>query len=239
MRTRVAGHEPTTAAQVERAYRRIKAGILDGTYPPRAPLSELLLVQQHGVARAAVREGLVRLWQERYLDRVVGRGYSVVRVTAQSINDTFEVRRLLEGAAASRAAELCTRPDAERLRQLATLNPPAGYRRNESANARFHLAIARIGRNRLASDLIERCLRQIDLFMSLGVDFGTFQQGATDAHLAIVDAIAQRDPAAAKARMEEHLDRGSRLMQEALLRGALSLDSLLGTKGQGTKGTGE
>ena len=58
--------------------------------------------------------------------------------------------------------------------------------------------------------------------MSLGVHFGPFQQGATEAHLAIVDAIERRDPAAARARMEEHLDCGSRLMKEALLRGQLT-----------------
>jgi DNA-binding FadR family transcriptional regulator len=36
------------------------------------------------------------------------------------------------------------------------------------------------------------------------VHFGPFQQGATEAHLAIVEAIARREPAAARTRMEEH-----------------------------------
>jgi DNA-binding FadR family transcriptional regulator len=38
----------------------------------------------------------------------------------------------------------------------------------------------------------------------------------------VVDAIAARDPAAARARMEEHLDCGSRLMKDALLHGQLA-----------------
>ena len=71
-------------------------------------------------------------------------------------------------------------------------------------------------------ELIDRCLAKVDRFMSLGVHFGPFQQGATEAHLAIVDAIARRDPNAARTRMEEHLDCGSRLMKEALLRGQLT-----------------
>jgi DNA-binding FadR family transcriptional regulator len=58
--------------------------------------------------------------------------------------------------------------------------------------------------------------------MSLGVHFGPFQEGATEAHLAIVDAIARRDPDGARTRMEEHLDCGSRLMKDALLRGQLA-----------------
>lgn len=180
-----------------------------------------------------MREGLARLGQERYLERVAGHGYFVSRVTVQSIRDTFDVRRLLEGAAAARAATLATAEEIERLRGLAILptlksggrsrrQAPSEYRDAEAANFRFHLAIASSARNSLALELIERCLGQVDRFMSLGVHFGDFQNGATEAHLAIVDAIARQDADAARSRMEEHLDRGSELMKEALLRGQLA-----------------
>jgi DNA-binding GntR family transcriptional regulator len=186
------------------------------------------------MSRTPVREGLARLWQERYLDRVVGHGYFVARVTVQAIHETFDVRRLLEGAAAARAAELASADDIHELRRLAVVPLPAGdarsspsdapaeYRDAEAANLRFHMAIAAAARNTLAKDLIEQCLAQVDRFMSLGVQFGPFQAAATDAHLEIVEAIAARDAATARARMEEHLDCGSRLMKEALLRGQLA-----------------
>jgi DNA-binding GntR family transcriptional regulator len=220
--------------QVDRAYHNIKAGIVEGRYAPGAPLSEVVLAREHGMSRTPVREGLARLWQERYLDRVAGHGYFVARVTVQSIRDTFDVRRLLEGAAAARAAELATPEEIELLRGLAVLpatdapvrrsrtDAPGEYRDAEAANVRFHLAIASAARNSLAMELIERCLGQVDRFMSLGVNFGDFQSGATEAHLAIVDAIARRDSVGARLRMEEHLDRGSELMKEALLRGQLA-----------------
>jgi len=54
------------------------------------------------------------------------------------------------------------------------------------------------------------------------VHFGPFQDSATEAHLAIVDAIARHDASEARARMEEHLDCGSKLMKNALLRGQLA-----------------
>ena len=217
--------------QVERAYQNIKTGIVRGRYPPGAPLSEVSLAREHGMSRTPVREGLARLWQERYLDRVVGHGYFVARVTVQSIHDTFDVRRLLEGAAAGRAAERATADEIETMRRLAVVPLPAlaqtvdganDYRQAEAANARFHMAIAAAARNTLAQELIERCLAQVDRFMSLGVQFGPFQEGATAAHLEIVDAIGRRDPAAAQARMEEHLDFGSQRMKDMLLRGQFS-----------------
>jgi DNA-binding GntR family transcriptional regulator len=209
-----------TASQVDRAYAQIKAGIIDGIYPPGAALSEPTLAAAHGMSRTPIREGLSRLWQEGYLDRVPGRGYFVARVTVQSINDTFDVRRLLEGAAAARAAELATPDDVAMLRELAEL-PARDYREAEIANARFHLAIARTARNTLATELIERCLAQIDRFLSLGASPSQFQAGASEAHLDIVDAISRHDPAAAKALMEDHLDCGSNRMKEALVRGEI------------------
>lgn len=211
------------ASQVERAYRGIKAGIIDGRYRPGDPLSEPSLAAEHRMSRTPIREGLTRLWQERYLDKVAGHGYFVARVTVQSIHDTFDVRRLLEGAAAARAADLATPDEIARLRELAEVRAtPGNYREGEAANTRFHLAVAAAARNSLAAELIERCLAQVDRFLALGVVTRQFQEGATEAHLAIVDAIAQRDAAAAQARMEDHLDCGSRLMKEGLLRGAVS-----------------
>ena len=213
-----------TAPHVERAYRNLKAGIVEGRYRPGASLSEVSLATEHGMSRTPIREGLARLWQEGYLDRVVGHGYFVARVTVQQIHDTFDVRRLLEGAAAARAAELATPDEVERLRTLALvpIGAPQDYRQSEAANVQFHLAIAACARNTLALELIERCLAQVDRFMSLGVNFGQFTETATEAHLQIVDAIAAHDAVGARVRMEEHLDCGSRLMKDALLRGQLT-----------------
>ena len=212
------------APHVERAYRNLKAGIVEGRYRPGESLSEVGLASEHGMSRTPIREGLARLWQEGYLDRVVGHGYFVARVTVQQIHDTFDVRRLLEGAAAGRAAELATDVDIERLRALARV-PMGGaqdYRQSETANVQFHLAIAACARNTLALELIERCLAQVDRFMSLGVNFGQFTENATEAHIQIADAIGRHDSAGARALMEEHLDCGSRLMKDALMRGQLS-----------------
>jgi DNA-binding GntR family transcriptional regulator len=231
MRRQAVKVETEDSSQVERAYHNIKAGIIEGRYRPGQPLSEVMLAREHGMSRTPVREGLARLWQERYLDRVAGHGYFVARVTVQTIHDTFDVRRLLEGAAAARAAELASPGQIAQFRDLAIVPPHgtgaargagAGYREAEAANARFHLAIAAAARNSLAAELIERCLAQVDRFMSLGVQFGPFQDGATAAHLEIVEAIERHDADGARARMEQHLDCGSHRMKELLLQGQLA-----------------
>ena len=104
-------------------------------------------------------------------------------------------------------------------RNSSSPSPPATLRRWIAPN--FHLTIARVARNTLATELIERCLSQIDRFLSLDVSPGQFQGGATEAHLRIVDAIARHDAPAARALMEDHLDCGSDRMKHALLRGGI------------------
>ncbi len=210
-------------SQLLRAYEGIRSRIVDGTYHGGAPLTEEFLARALGTSRTPVREALARLSQDGYVDRIPGRGYFVAPVTLQLIRDTFEIRRLLEGNTAARAAELASTAEREELTRLAeyryATGDASGYRRAEAANARFHLAIASASRNQLAERLVRQCLMQMDRFISLGVDVAPLPEEATRDHHQIVAAIVRRDPSAAQAAMEAHLDRSSAVLTRALLRG--------------------
>ena len=177
------------------------------------------------MSRTPIREGLARLWQEGYLDRVVGHGYFVARVTVQQIHDTFDVRRLLEGAAAARAAELATADEVERLRAARAACRSAAARTTASpkrANVQFHLAIAACARNGAGA----RADRAVP---GAGRSLHVARRELRSVHRdgdGSAPADRRRDrartiAAGARARMEEHLDCGSRLMKDALLRGQL------------------
>ena len=208
---------------VDRAYVEIRQRIVGGEYAPGQPLSEVTLAQAHGMSRTPVREALARLCHERYVERMPGRGFFVARVTVQAINDTYEVRRLLEGWAAARAAEQATPEVIARLRALADRqNDAATGAEAGASNRRFHLAVAAAAGNQLAADLIEQSLAQIDRFITLGVGFAPFKTGTSEAHSEIVAAIEARDPLEARARMERHLDRGLSLMRDSVVTGAFT-----------------
>lgn len=205
---------------MERAYRALKTGVRQGDYPPGTLLSEPSVASRLGMSRTPVREAFVRLWQERYLDRIHGRGYFVAHVTAQAIRDTFEVRRLLEGFVARRAAEAATRADLDELHRLARMPHRGAGCHLQVADGRFHAAVARSARNGLAVELIDRCLANIDRFTALVAAFGPLDDAAADAHLGIVDAIASHNPDLAGARMEAHLDAGREGLQTLLFAGS-------------------
>jgi DNA-binding GntR family transcriptional regulator len=201
----------------------VKQQIVHGVYAPGTPLSESKLSWALRASRTPVREALTRLLEEGYVERVRGRGFFVSRVTMDLIRDIFEVRRLLEGAAAARAAELADPEAIAQLRRLADFEFVAGdgasLKRAAEANTHFHVALAMASRNAIFVDLVRHCLDQVTRLIALGLDFGRLQDSASQGHHAVVDAIERRDPEGARRAMELHLDRSSQRMTEALMNG--------------------
>lgn len=213
-------------AQVERTYQEIRRRIVEGRYRPGTHLSESLLARVHKASRTPVREALSRLLQEGYVELTRGRGYAVTHVTVSLIRNMFEVRRLLEGAAAARAAELATAEDFERMADLADVGyvpgNPEAHHTALANNLRFHLTVAAASHNSMLVDLVRQCLTQMDRVLSLGVDYAPFQEGSCSEHNTIVNAIRMRDAALAQRSMELHLDHSRQLLMDALLRGDVS-----------------
>ena len=211
-------------SQVERVYADIKARILEGRYRPGSPLSEVVLAHVHGTSRTPIREVLSRLLQEGWVERIPNRGYSVAPVTLKSIQDAFQVRRLLEGAAAAGAATNASDDEIARLRVLADVETDldaARFRAAERANREFHQAVAAASHNHLAADLIAHCMAQMDRVLALGINARPLQQGTHSEHVAIAQAIAEHDAHAAQHCMEDHLDRCQTLLTTALVKGVI------------------
>ena len=80
---------------------RIRMGIFDGTFPPDSQLNEVELARSLGVSRGPIREAFQRLIQEGLLRSERNRGVFVVALDADSVQDVYFVRRVIETAAAS------------------------------------------------------------------------------------------------------------------------------------------
>jgi DNA-binding GntR family transcriptional regulator len=78
------------------AYQEIKSWILMGEVPVGARLREERIAERIGVSRTPVREAMLRLFAERFLERHVEGGYRVATPSSTVINELYEVRRALE-----------------------------------------------------------------------------------------------------------------------------------------------
>ena len=99
----------------DRAYERVRAGILNGEFAPASRLKEEELVRLCGVSRTPVREALSRLAAEDYVIVARNQGAHVKTWSDADMTDLFDLRALLEGHAAARAAQLI---DSDGLRVL-------------------------------------------------------------------------------------------------------------------------
>jgi DNA-binding GntR family transcriptional regulator len=84
---------------------RIRAGILDGAFPPHTQLSEVALAGQLAVSRGPIREAMQRLIQEGLLRSERNRGVFVVEIGQDEARDVYLARGAVERTAAAIVAQ--------------------------------------------------------------------------------------------------------------------------------------
>src|SRR5216683_3073383 len=82
----------------------IREAILDGRLEPGSRLKEEELARELGISRTPVREALLILQAEGLVDAAPNRGAVVRSHDADDLEDLYQLRALLEGYAARRAA---------------------------------------------------------------------------------------------------------------------------------------
>src|SRR5262245_39073885 len=95
---------PRSRQQIQ-ALLKLRELILAGAFSPGERVSELAAVTQLGISRTPVRLALTLLEHEGLLSTLPGGGFIVRDFSLADVHDSIEIRGLLEGMAARRAAE--------------------------------------------------------------------------------------------------------------------------------------
>jgi DNA-binding GntR family transcriptional regulator len=206
------------------AYEHLKRLILTGALAPGEELREGALTESSGFGRTPVREGLRRLVQEGFVEVRPRQGYRVAVVTLTSVRDLFEMRLLLEPAAAELAATRASQEDLAALHDLAhesyVPGDPDSYERFLERNREFHVRVATAaGNERLASTLrvlLEEMQRLF--FISLSGD-GTAVELVHEHH-ELHDALLARDAARARQVVIDQVEASRSRVMAGLLAGA-------------------
>jgi DNA-binding GntR family transcriptional regulator len=187
----------------------LRAAILAGEYAPKQRLVEVDLCERFGTSRFILRAALQELEAQGLVEFQRNRGARVRDVSLAEAIEITEVRILLEGLLAARAAERATKSDIAMLRNLVKDMRTAVARSELLAysdlNAQLHAAIRGMAAHETASRLL-RQLRdqtvrhQFSLSLVPGRPSVSLPQ-----HEAIVAAISARDPEEAKQAMHNHL----------------------------------
>ncbi|WP_235034941.1 GntR family transcriptional regulator [Roseomonas sp. 18066] len=196
----------------ERAYRRLRDAIVDGSLPGGGRVSERSLALSLGISAQPVREALRRLEAEGMVITSPRRGTLVAEFGPERLAEMGLVRIALEGAAAALAARRATPADIAALRRQLNEMAPATAAGDivalAEANERFHDLVNAIAGNSLVVRSLE-AIRAYDHFGRLRALRSSPREPAVAfrEHAGIVAAIRRGAPKQAEARMRAHVER--------------------------------
>lgn len=218
----------------ERVVEAITDRILNGDLNPGDALPpEPQLCQQFGVSRTVIREAMKMLQARGLIEVIQGKGTlvssnlyeissDILRMALQqkqtTLMELWEVRRILEVEVAGLAAERATEEDLREMEQALELmwSKPGEVEGYVDADLAFHDALTRAAYN-IVMNLITRSVGEL-LRHSRRVSFRGPDRvkEAVSAHEAIYQAVAARDPQAAREAMRRHLDETAADLRAAL-----------------------
>lgn len=192
---------------VDAAYWAIRDALRTGVIGPGERLIELDLAAALGMSRTPIREALRRLEVERLIENAPRRGFVVPTVTLEDLVEIFEIREVLEGLAARRAAQRMGPAEvsalAEAVGQMERARAADDLTGLSEASARFHRLLrsgSKHGRLPALIALLGDSYRSLGAFELAPERVGP----ALAEHRAILAAIAAHDGDAAERLTREH-----------------------------------
>ena len=204
----------------DKVYQNIKFQIIIGVLKPGTRLPEEELSKAMNISRAPIREAFNRLEKEGFVTVIPRKGAAVSKVTAQAIEDLFEIRETLESLAVKKSKGKIS---IEELEEVGN-----GFKKfiNKSTNTenciqylsldkKFHDLLSQNCGNKKLIDLLANLQEQIHWLRNISLKRITFA-GSVGEHLAIIEALQKKDEKLILKALLQHLERAKRSSLEAI-----------------------
>lgn len=201
-------------------YETLLQNILQGTLKAGMEISEVALAQELHVSRTPVHEAVGRLLKDGLLVQEPPRQILVARFSREDAVEIYEMRRLLESAAAQKAVRRMSDAALWKLREEAAAleqsrGAPDWTSRALDFDLRFHDAIAEASGNRRLRADIARYRLLVRAFCRMTGTPGNLDDAFRE-HLAILSALEARDAAAAGRAASAHVEKRCAVVLAAL-----------------------
>jgi DNA-binding GntR family transcriptional regulator len=193
--------------QVRRA---LEAAMVAGELAPAEMYSAPALGERFGVSATPVREAMMDLARDGFVEVVRNKGFRVVEMSEADLDHISQIRQLLEVPTTVEAADTVTSEDLARLEDIAAEIEAAAERGALidylDADRRFHLSLlATLGNPRL-TDLVDRLRRQTRLFgLEDLMKAGLLGESAGE-HRQLLTVLRARDRKAIRRLMVAHIN---------------------------------
>ena len=194
----------------QQVYQEIKKLIEGRQLLPGAKIPQEKLAKELGISRTPLISALKFLEHEKLVEVKPRRGFFVRLFTVDEMVSIFEIREVLEGLSARRAAKHLTKKDANALqlifKDFLEVDDITDYQAYAKADKQFHLFIADIGSKEFLNTILQT-LNIISLAYQNITSEGLISEPneTIKDHMKIVDAICNHDPEMAEHLMRDHL----------------------------------
>jgi len=207
----------------EQAYLRLRQDILTCILPPGQIVSERELAHQYKMSKTPIREALTQVCHDGLMQRLPGRGYMVAPITIKDVRDLFDLRLILEVAAAERAARHPSPVQISVLKEMSLVS----YRLDDleshivflKANRSFHLTLAEAAENRRLMDTLEGLMIELDRLFHLGLRLRDSSEEMKREHQEVVAALENRDVEGVRDAIARQIITSRERIMEAILQG--------------------
>ncbi len=195
----------------DRVYQNIKFQIIRGTLKPGTRLPEEELSKAMNISRAPIREAFNRLEKEGFVTIIPRKGTAVSNITAQIIEDIFEIRETLESLAVKKSIGKIS------IEKLEKVGESFKNFINKSSNVenciqylaldkKFHDLLSQNCGNKKLIELLANLQEQIHWLRNISLKRITFA-GSVKEHLAIIEALKKNDEELIIEILLQHLER--------------------------------
>ena len=198
----------------DRVYQNIKFKIIRGTLKPGTHLPEEELSKAMNISRAPIREAFNRLEKEGFVTIIPRKGAAVSDITAQMIEDIFEIRETLEPLAVKKSIGKISIEKLEILWEdfKKFINKPADTENRINYLAldkEFHDLLSQDCGNEKLIEILVNLQEQIHWLRNISLKRTTFSGSARE-HLAIIEALKKNDEKLIIKTLLQHLERAKR-----------------------------
>ena len=203
---------------------QVRDAILEEITTGRLPAGERVIQEQIaqalGVSRQPVQQALLLLRDQGVLREAGGRGLIVAPLEADQVQHMYELRAVIEGLAARRAAEVA----AERAAKQGPAVIEAGRKavasgvlpRMVAADRRFHEFLYELSGNPLVAPAMSAHWTYSERVMAEVLTRDETPRDIWDQHAAVLDAIAAGDAGRAEALARSHITQAATFMTARL-----------------------
>lgn len=204
-------HPPLNRSAGDAAVDLIRQAILDGRLRPGQRLTEEGLAGELRISRTPVREALRVLQADGLVAWAPYQGSTVRTYDIADLDDMYQMRALLEGNAARRAAQRITRDDVKKLRASCSRFEAFGAATDENVgqiveeNMFFHMTILDAAASQRLAEMVRKVVELPLVYKSYGWYSPDQKRISEHAHQQLAHAIAARDADRAELIMREHV----------------------------------